>query len=223
MNDSNIRASIWQSGLWTNNPGLVQLLGLCPLLAITTSAVNGLGLAVATLLVLTITNTLVSAIRHQIGPDIRIPLFVLAIASTVTVVELLMQAYFFPLSQRLGIFLPLIVTNCTILARAEAFAYKNPVWRSFQDGLAQAMGFGLVLLILGSVRELIGQGTLFANASQLLGPWAQQLQLELWPRPQGLLLALLPPGAFFVLAGLVALSQHARSKPLPQVVRGESP
>lgn len=207
MNDTQHANGIWWSGLWSNNPGLVQLLGLCPLLAVTTNAVNGLGLAIATLLVLIITNTVISLLRHHIGRDIRIPLFVLIIASTVTVVELLMQAYFFSLSQRLGIFIPLIVTNCTLLARAEAFASRKPIWLSLQDGLSQGIGFGAVLLVMGAVRELLGHGTLFAQAETLLGPWAKNLTIQLWTEPSGLLLALLPPGAFLILAGLVAFSQ----------------
>lgn len=198
----------WRQGLWDNNPGLVQLLGLCPLLAVTTNTVNGLGLGVATMCVLVITNTLVSLIRHQIARDIRIPLFVLIIASTVTVVELLLQAYFYELSRTLGIFIPLIVTNCTILARAEAFASKQPPRLALQDGLAQGLGFGAVLVFLGAARELIGQGSLFANADTLLGPWASGLTLTLLPNNQGLLLALLPPGAFIGLGLMVAARQY---------------
>jgi len=199
---------IWSQGLWDNNPGLVQLLGLCPLLAVTTNAVTGIGLAVATLFVLVITNTVVSALRHHITRDIRIPLFVLIIASTVTTVDLLLQAYFFELSQTLGIFIPLIVTNCTILARAEAFASRQRIGPSLQDGIAQGLGFGLVLIVLGSLRELLGQGTLFANADALLGEWAKGLYMEPLLEGGGLLLAILPPGAFILLGLLVALRQH---------------
>lgn len=200
--------SIWRQGLWDNNPGLVQLLGLCPLLAVTTNAVNGIGLGLATVCVLVMTNTLVSLIQHQIRRDIRIPLFVLIIASAVTVVELLLQAYFYELSRTLGIFIPLIVTNCTILARAEAFASKQPVGLAIQDGLAQGIGFALVLIVLGAGRELIGQGTVLANADNLLGPWASALTLTVSANNQGLLLALLPPGAFIGLGLLVAARQY---------------
>lgn len=200
--------NIWRQGLWDNNPGLVQLLGLCPLLAVTTNTVNGLGLGLATMCVLVITNTLVSLIRHQIPRNIRIPLFVLIIASAVTVVELLLQAYFYELSRTLGIFIPLIVTNCTILARAEAFASKQPPRLALQDGLAQGLGFAAVLIVLGASRELVGQGSLFANADTLLGPWASGLTLTFLPSNQGLLLALLPPGAFIGLGLMVAARQY---------------
>jgi len=200
--------SIWRQGLWDNNPGLVQLLGLCPLLAVTTNAVNGIGLGLATVCVLVMTNALVSLIKHQIRRDIRIPLFVLIIASAVTVVELLLQAYFYELSRTLGIFIPLIVTNCTILARAEAFASKQPVGLAIQDGVAQGIGFAGVLIVLGAGRELIGQGTLFASADNLLGAWASVLTITVSPNGQGLLLALLPPGAFIGLGLLVAARQY---------------
>ncbi len=132
----------------------------------------------------------------------------LIIASAVTVVELLLQAYFYELSRTLGIFIPLIVTNCTILARAEAFASKQPPTLAIQDGLAQGIGFAAVLVVLGASRELIGQGTLFANAETLLGPWAAELTLAVLPNNQGLLLALLPPGAFIGLGLMVAARQH---------------
>jgi len=207
MSEAN-QTYIWRQGLWDNNPGLVQLLGLCPLLAVTTNAVNGIGLGLATVCVLVMTNTLVSLIQHQIRRDIRIPLFVLIIASAVTIVELLLQAYFYELSRTLGIFIPLIVTNCTILARAEAFASKQPVGLAIQDGLAQGIGFALVLIVLGAGRELIGQGTVFANADNLLGAWASVLTITASANNQGLLLALLPPGAFIGLGLLVAARQY---------------
>ena len=199
--------TIWQQGLWDNNPGLVQLLGLCPLLAVTTTATNGLGLGLATVGVLAITNALISLIRHRIARDIRIPVFVLVIASAVTVVDLLLQAHLYALSSTLGIFIPLIVTNCTILARAEAFASRQPVWPAIQDGLAQGVGFMAVLVVLGGIRELIGQGTLFANAEALLGPWASALSIDANNDGSGFLLMLLPPGAFLTLGGMIAARQ----------------
>jgi len=207
--------TIWRNGLWDNNPGVVQLLGLCPLLAVTNSAINGIGLGLATLLVLVLSNLAVSATRRWLQPEIRIPIFVLIIASLVTVVDLLMQAWLAELSQTLGIFIPLIVTNCTILARAEAFASRQPMARSLSDGLAQGLGFALVLIALGAGRELLGQGTLMADAHLLLGDWAQSLELRLLPADWGLLLAVLPPGAFIGLGLLVALHQRIQRSQQP--------
>lgn len=204
---------IWGQGLWHNNPGLVQLLGLCPLLAVTNTAVNGLGLAVATLFVLVGSNLAVSVLRTRLVPEIRIPAFVLVIATLVTVVDLSLQAWLHDLSRTLGIFVPLIVTNCTILARAEAFASRQRLLPSMHDGLAQGVGFGLVLLALGAGREIIGQGTIFAGAELLLGEWAAGLSLRLLPEGYGLLLALLPPGAFIGLGLMVALRQYLIARP----------
>lgn len=204
---------IWRQGLWQNNPGLVQLLGLCPLLAVTNSAVNGIGLGIATLFVLVISNAAVSLLRTQLRPEIRIPAFVLIIATLVTVVDLSLQAWLHDLSRTLGIFVPLIVTNCTILARAEAFASRQRLVPAIHDGLAQGSGFALVLIILGAGRELIGQGTLFDGAELLLGPWAEILSLRLLPADWGLLLAVLPPGAFIGLGWLVALRQYLILRP----------
>lgn len=198
---------IWRDGLWDNNPGLVQLLGLCPLLAVSNTAVNGLGLGLATLLVLVVSSGLVSALRHTWRPEIRIPAFVLIIASTVTAIDLSMQAWLHELSRSLGIFVPLIVTNCTILARAEAFASKQPVGASLVDALAQGTGFAAVLIVLGAGREIIGQGTLLDGADMLLGAAAADWTVQILPFDQGLLLAVLPPGAFIGLGLLVALRQ----------------
>ncbi|MEN1729201.1 MAG: electron transport complex subunit E [Pseudomonadota bacterium] len=199
---------VWSDGLWHNNPGLVQLLGLCPLLAVTNTTINGLGLGLATLIVLTSSNLIVSLIRPLLRPEIRIPAFVLIIASLVTAIDLSLQAWFDGLSQNLGIFVPLIVTNCTLLARAEAFASRQPVLPAVADGLAQGLGFALVLVALGASRELIGQGTLLADAELLLGPWAEALTLQIAPEGWGLLLAVLPPGAFILLGLMVALRQR---------------
>ena len=207
--------SIWRNGLWTSNPALVQLLGLCPLLAVTNTAINGLGLGLATLFVLTLSNLGVSAIRHRLVPELRIPVFVLIIATLVTVVDRLLAAWFYDLSRTLGIFIPLIVTNCTLLARAEAFAARRPIGESLHDGLAQGAGFLIVLVLLGGLRELIGQGTLLAGAGLLLGDWASGLEIKLFPEQSGLLLAVLPPGAFIGLGLLVAARQwlNARAEP----------
>ena len=196
---------IWRNGLWDNNPGLVQLLGLCPLLAVTGTAVNGLGLGLATLFVLTLSNLAVSATRGLVPAEVRIPVFVLLIATLVTVVDLLMQAWLAGLSATLGIFIPLIVTNCAILGRAEAFASKRPVRDAVVDGIAQGAGFALVLVVLGAGRELIGRGTLMTDAHLLFGDWARALEVRILPFDHGLLLAILPPGAFIGLGLMIAL------------------
>lgn len=196
---------IARDGLWTNNAGLVQLLGLCPLLAVSATVINGLGLGLATLLTLVASNVTVSLIRNWVRPEIRIPVFVLIIASFVTAVELVMNAYFHQLYLILGIFIPLIVTNCAILGRAEAFASKTTPARAAADGLAMGAGFLGVLLTLGALRELLGQGTLLADAHLMFGEWGRALEMELIPDYPGFLLALLPPGAFIGLGLLLAL------------------
>lgn len=192
-------------GLWNNNQALVALLGLCPLLATTTSATNGLGMGLATTAVLVLSNLTISLIRNLVRPEVRLPVFVLVIASFVTAVELGMQAYFYELHKVLGLFIPLIVTNCAIIGRAEAFASKNPVDRALLDGLSMGMGFTLVLMTLGGLRELVGQGTLFHQAHLMFGEAAQGLSLSLGPDFHGVLLAVLPPGAFIGLGLLIAL------------------
>lgn len=192
-------------GLWKNNPGLVQLLGLCPLLAVTSTVTNAIGLGVATLLVLICSNVTVSAIRHWVPKEIRIPIFVLIIAAFVTCVQLLMNAYTFGLYQSLGIFLPLIVTNCAIIGRAEAYASKNPVKQAAFDGLMMGLGFAIILIILGVIREILGQGTLFDGANLLLGDWASVLRIEVMQLDSQFLLAILPPGAFIAMGFLIAL------------------
>lgn len=199
-------------GLWKNNPGLVQLLGLCPLLAVTATVTNALGLGVATLLVLVGSNVAVSLVRNHVASEIRIPVFVLIIASLVTVVQLLMNAYTFGLYQSLGIFIPLIVTNCAIIGRAEAFASKNPLLPSALDGFMMGLGFMLVLLVLGAMRELLGQGTLFDGADLLLGDWAKMLRIEVFAVDSHFLLAMLPPGAFLGMGLLIALKNVIDNK-----------
>ncbi|MBK1692198.1 electron transport complex subunit E [Ectothiorhodospira mobilis] len=192
-------------GFWHNNPGLVQLLGLCPLLAISGTVVNALGLGLATTLTLVASNLSVSAIRNWVRPEIRIPVYVLIIASVVTAIELAMNAYFHELYLILGIFIPLIVTNCAIIGRAEAFASKNPMPRALVDALAMGLGFTAVLVALGGLREALGQGTLFAQAHLMFGDMARGLTLTLVEDYRGFLLAVLPPGAFIGLGLLLAL------------------
>jgi electron transport complex protein RnfE len=194
-----------KQGLWKNNPGLVQLLGLCPLLAVTASVTNALGLGLATLFVLVCSNTTVSAVRHWVPKEIRIPIFVLIIAAFVTCVQLLMNAYTYSIYQSLGIFLPLIVTNCAIIGRAEAYASKNPVKQASFDGLMMGIGFALVLIVLGAIREILGQGTIFDGAHLLLGDWATVLRIEVIHLDSQFLLAILPPGAFIAMGFIIAL------------------
>jgi len=186
-----------KTGLWDENPGLVQLLGLCPLLAVTTTFVNGFGLGIATLTVLMASNALVSATRRWIQPQIRIPIYVLIIASLVTCIELVFKAWFPGLDRSLGIFIPLIVTNCAIVARAEIFASRNPLGPSIVDGFVMGSGFALLLMVLGAFRELLGQGSLFAGLDMVLGGTALRGLVIV---DGGWLLAILPPGAFFSLA-----------------------
>jgi electron transport complex protein RnfE len=195
---------ITHNGLWKNNPALVQLLGLCPLLAVTASVVNALGLAIATLFVLVTSNLCVSLIRNVVTDSIRLPAFVLIIAAAVTGTELLMQAHAHELYQILGIFLPLITTNCVILGRADAFAAKNPLMPALADGVMMGLGFGLVLLVLGAIRELLGTGAVMANMDLLLGPMAKDWVFVVAPDYTGLLLAILPPGAFIITGLLIA-------------------
>jgi electron transport complex protein RnfE len=204
MNDHGYRQIINQ-GMWNNNPALVQILGLCPLLAVSNTVVNSLGLGLATTATLVASNGSVSLIRHWVRPEIRIPVFVLIIASVVTVIELVMNAWFHELYLILGIFIPLIVTNCTIIARAESYASKNPLLPSVLDGLFMGLGFTAVLVVLGAMRESIGFGTLFAHAELLFGSFGPHLTVRLWEHYEGYLLAILPPGAFLGLGFLIAL------------------
>lgn len=200
----NIYKKILNDGVWQQNTGLVILLGLCPLLAVTGTVVNGLALGLATMLTLMFSNLSVSLLRGLLKPEIRIPAFVLIIASVVTVIELLMHAFFYDLYRVLGIFIPLIVTNCAIIGRAEVFASKNSPLPSLLDGFATGLGFCITLVLLGALRELSGRGTLLAGADMLLGNWASHLTLTIIPDHPGFLLAILPPGAFIGLALLIA-------------------
>lgn len=204
MSDNNYN-EITNNGLWNNNVALVQLLGLCPLLAVTGTVINGLGLGLATLLTLVASNISVSMIRHWVRPEVRVPVFVLIIASIVTTIQLSMNAWFYDLYKVLGIFIPLIVTNCSILARAEAFASKNKVLPSAIDGLMMGLGFTAVLVTLGAMREAIGRGTLFADAHLMFGSMAENWTIVLFEDYSGLLLAILPPGAFIGLGLIIAM------------------
>ncbi|MBL4851959.1 MAG: electron transport complex subunit E [Gammaproteobacteria bacterium] len=203
---------IINDGLWTNNPALVQVLGLCPLLAVSSTVINALGMGLATILTLVASNLTVSLIRNQIRPEIRIPIFVLIIAAVVTTIELSMNAFFHELYLILGIFIPLIVTNCVIIARAEAFASKNTPAASILDGLMMGLGFTAVLLVLGGLREAIGQGTLFANAHLMFGEIGHSMTITLIEDYRGFLLAVLPPGAFMLLGFMIAIKNVIDAK-----------
>lgn len=196
---------IFVKGLWKNNSALVQLLGLCPLLAVTSTATNALGLGLATTLVLTLTNTSVSLFRQWMPESIRIPIYVMIIAAVVSIVQMLINAYAFGLYQSLGIFIPLIVTNCIVVGRAEAFAARNGPFLSALDGFAIGMGATCTMFVLGSLREILGNGTLFDGAEGLLGGWAKSLRIEVFHTDTPFLLAMLPPGAFIGLGMLLAI------------------
>ncbi len=194
---------IIKNGIWTNNQALVALLGLCPLLAVSNSVVNAIGLGLATTFVLIASNLSISLLRNTIRQEVRIPIFVLLIASFVVIIELLMQSYFYELYLILGIFVPLIVTNCAILGRAEAFAFKNNWYKSLLDGFAMGIGFSIALILLGAIREIVGNGSLFADAHLLFGEFGNSLVINI-SNYQGNLLAILPPGAFIGLGLIIA-------------------
>lgn len=190
------------NGLWKNNPAIVQLLGLCPLLAVTGSVVNAIGLGLATTFVLVSSNTAVSLIRNVVSDAVRLPAFVMIIAAAVTCIELLMQAFAYELYTILGIFLPLITTNCVILGRADAFASKNALLPSMYDGFIMGLGFMVVLVFLGALREITGTGALFANMDLLFGASAANWAIVFFSDYKNFLLAILPPGAF-IFTGLI--------------------
>ena len=215
---------IVENGLWKQNPGVVQLLGLCPTLAMTTSMVNGFSLGLATAVVMSLSNASVSPVRKFIPKEIRNPVFILIIAALVTMIDLSMNAYLHPLHVVLGIFIPLIVTNCIVLARVESFAAKNPTLPSALDGFMMGFGLACVLAVLGGVREIIGKGTLFSGI-ELIFPQAKFLVLHLIPNYHGFLLAVLPPGAFLGLACLIAArnwAEQRKTKPTPTVNQDSS-
>jgi len=214
-------SEIIHNGLWKNNQAAVALLGLCPLLAVSNTVINSLGLGLATTLTLVASNVIVSLIRNRIPKEIRLPVFVLIIASIVTVVELSMNAYFFKLYNILGIFIPLIVTNCAIIGRAETFAIKNPVDRAFLDGLFMGIGFTIALVLLGAMREIIGFGTLLSHADLMFGEAAGNWKIVLISDYRGFLLAILPPGAFIGLGFLIAAKNVIDAKQQKKLARNE--
>ena len=204
---SNEYRRIIKDGLWDNNIVFAQALGLCPLLAVTGTATNGLGMGMATTVVMVASGLFISLLRGIITPQVRIPVFVLIIAVLVTLVDMSMNAWVHDLHKVLGLFIPLIVTNCAILGRAESFASRNTVVKSMTDGLMMGAGFTFALVLLGATREIIGSGTLFDNASQLLGGWAHFIEFRLIEDYKGFLLIILPPGGFLVLGFILALKR----------------
>jgi electron transport complex protein RnfE len=210
-------SAILRAGLSEQNPGLVQLLGLCPLLAVSTSLGSGLGLGLATLLVLSLSNVAAATVGRILPAEIRIAVYVLLIAALVTAVELALAAWVPGLHAALGIFLPLIVTNCLLLARAEAFASRQPVGHALLDGLAMGGGFLLVLVALGATRELLGRGSIGGDLHTLLGSGGASWGVHLFGEQHGFLLALLPPGAFILLGLMVAWRQARRAAPAAAV------
>ncbi|SFC20242.1 electron transport complex subunit E [Tropicimonas isoalkanivorans] len=214
-------AKIARNGLWDNNIVFGQLLALCPLLAVTGTATNGLGMGLATLAVMVISGIAVSLLRNLITPEIRIPAFVLVIACIVTVVDMALNAWLHDLHKVLGLFIPLIVTNCAILGRAESFACRNTAPAAAFDGLMMGLGFTAALVVLGAAREILGSGTLFANASVLLGKRFGFLEMTVIPNYDGFLMLILPPGGFVMLGMLLALKSlvdsrnRSRDEPAP--------
>ncbi|MCC8383773.1 RnfABCDGE type electron transport complex subunit E [Photorhabdus laumondii subsp. laumondii] len=214
--------NLFIQGLWKNNSALVQLLGLCPLLAVSSTATNALGLGLATTLVLICTNIAVSSLRRWVPNEIRIPIYVMIIASVVSTVQMLINAYAFGLYESLGIFIPLIVTNCIVIGRAEAYAAKNPIMPSAIDGLAMGLGATFALFVLGAIREILGNGTLFDGADLLLGNWAKVLRIEIVHMDSPFLLAILPPGAFIGLGLMLAVKYLIDEKMKTRAIKEKS-
>lgn len=212
--------TIIREGLWDKNVVFAQMLAMCPVMAVTSTATNALGMGIATTFVLVASGLLISAFRRYISDEIRIPVFILLIATVVTLVDMAMNAWVHELYKVLGLFIPLIVTNCVVLGRAEAFAAKNPVHFSAFDGLMMGVGFTLAMVAMGSIREILGSGTLFANASGLLGQVFSFMELTLIPDYKGFLIMILPPGGFLTLGFLLAAKQNAQIRAKQQVAAG---
>ncbi len=208
--------SIIRDGLWDNNPILAQQLAMCPLLAVTSTATNGLGMGLCTTGVLALTGMVIAVFRNIITDEVRIPVFILLIAAVVTVADMMINAFLHDLYKVLGLFIPLIVTNCVVLGRAEAFACRNTVVHSGLDGLMMGLGFTAALTFMGGIREILGSGTLFMGAPMLLGNHFSFLEMTVIPEYKGYLLMILPPGGFlvmaFMLAGKRAIDQYFAKK-----------
>ncbi|MES2181881.1 MAG: electron transport complex subunit E [Pseudomonadota bacterium] len=220
---SNIYKEITMNGLWRQNSGVVQLLGLCPTLAVTTNAVNGLSLGIATALVMAASNGAVSPVRKLVPSEIRVPVFILVIATLVTVIDMSINAFAQPLHKVLGIFIPLIVVNCIVLARVESFAAKNTPVPSMLDGFMMGSGLALVLGLLGAMRELVGKGTLFSGLDLVFGAAAKPFMLTVIPDYHGFLLAVLPPGAFLGLGTLIAIRNWIEIRKIAKTNSPSSP
>lgn len=206
MSDTNY-GRIWRDGLWDNNVITGQMLALCPTLATTTSATNGLGMGLSTLAVMILCNLCIASVRGFIAPQVRIPVFVVIIAAIVTVADMVLNAWMHELYQVLGLFIALIVTNCAVYGRVEVFAAKNPVIPSTIDAAAMGLGFTIMLTLIGAIREILGSGTLFSHASQLLGPHFAWMELRILPANGGILMMVLPPGGFLVVGFLLGLKR----------------
>jgi len=205
-------SEIFRSGLWRDNVVFSQLLALCPAMAVTTTGTNGLGMGLATMAVLVVANSVVAALRHLVSPQVRIPVFIVVIATLVTLVDMAMNAWLHELYKVLGLFIALIVVNCAILGRAEAFASKSPVAAAALDGVAMGLGLTFALVLIGLIRELVGSGTLFAQASLLLGPNFAFLEMRVLPDYGGVLVMVLPPAGFLVLGLLLAAKRAWESR-----------
>ncbi|WP_079436472.1 electron transport complex subunit E [Zoogloea sp. LCSB751] len=205
--NSNQYSTIVKDGLWDNNGVFSMLLGMCPTMAMTTSATNGFGMGLATAVVMAASSYLVAVFRNQITTEVRIPVYILIVAAMVTLVDLAMNAWMHELYKVLGLFIPLIVSNCLPLARLEAFAAKQPAFPALLDGLFMGLGFTIALTVIGAVREIIGSGTLFADASLLLGNSFKVIEMRLLPADMGVLMMILPPGGFIVTGLLVVVKR----------------
>jgi electron transport complex protein RnfE len=201
---SNIYARITRDGLWNNNIVFAQTLGMCPTMAVTSTATNGLGMGLATTAVMVASNMLISSIRHAVSEEVRIPVYIVIIATLVTLVDVSINAWAHDLYKVLGLYIALIVANCAVLGRAEAFAAKNQILPSGMDGLMMGLGFTFALTTIGAVREILGAGTLFADAHLLLGPAFSFMEMKLIPDYKGFLLMILPPGGFLAVGFLIA-------------------
>ncbi|AWI75603.1 electron transport complex subunit RsxE [Parazoarcus communis] len=218
--------NIIRDGVWRQNVVFTQMLALCPLMAVTSTATNGLGMGLASTAVLVLSNAIVAAIRNFVSPSVRIPTFIVLIATLVTLVDMSLNAWLHDLHKVLGLFIALIVVNCAILGRAEAFASRQPVLSSIVDGIAMGLGFTLALIVLGATREVLGSGTLFASASLLLGESFRFLEITVIPDYKGFLMMILPPGGFLALGFLMALQRHVETRrthqtPAPEALPAE--
>lgn len=211
MNEKTL-LQVTADGLWNNNVVFAQMLGMCPTMALTSSATNGLGMGLATTAVLATSNALVASLRNWVSPHVRIPIFIVLIAGLVTLVDLMLNAFLHDLYKVLGLYIALIVANCAVLGRAEAFAQRSPVIASAVDGAAMGLGFTFALTLMGAIREVLGAGTLFANAHLLLGPHFAFLETRVLPDYGGYLLMILPPGGFLTLGLLIALRRFIEIK-----------